>query len=130
MLFGDSPGVPIYERFYAGGANTIRGYRERKVGPRDPTSNVPIGGEAILIFNAEYTLPIVKNLKGAVFYDVGNVWSKVSDFASGNFKSGAGLGVRIKTPIGPIKLDYGFPLDQYPGEKKQGRFHFSMSRAF
>lgn len=127
---GVSIGVPIYERFYAGGTNTIRGYNERKVGPRDLDSNVPIGGESMLIFNAEYTVPIVKNLKGAMFYDVGNVWSKVSDFASGGFKSGVGLGIRINTPIGPIKLDYGFPLDSYAEEEKEGRFHFSMGRSF
>ncbi|MCK4519351.1 MAG: outer membrane protein assembly factor BamA, partial [Candidatus Omnitrophica bacterium] len=119
--------VPIYERFYAGGANTIRGYRERHVGPKK--CGEPVGGNSMLIGNMEYTFPVMKNIKGAVFYDVGNVWSEVRGFADG-FKSGAGLGVRVKTPIGPVKLDYGFRLSDDPGDKKDGRFHFSMSRGF
>ncbi len=128
--YGNSNSVPIYERFYAGGANTIRGFRERRVGPRDPASNDPIGGEALLIGNAEYVFPVVEFLKGAVFFDAGNVWSKVSDFGSGGYKYGTGVGVRVKTPIGPVKLDYGFPLKVDAGEKKQGRFHFTLSKAF
>ncbi len=128
--YGDSTSVPIYERFYAGGANTIRGFRERRVGPRDPASNDPVGGEALLVGNAEYVFPIVEFIKGAAFFDAGNVWSKVSDFGSGGYKYGTGVGVRVKTPIGPVKLDYGYPLRVDPGEKKQGRFHFSLTRAF
>ncbi len=127
--FSDSPRVPIYERFFAGGANTIRGYKERKVGPKD-ISGEPIGGESMVVANAEYTFPLFEYIKGAAFYDVGNVWEKVSDIGSGDYKSGTGLGVRIKTPIGPVKLDYGYPLDELPGEKKKGRFYFSMSRGF
>jgi outer membrane protein insertion porin family len=118
--------VPIYERFYAGGANTIRGYKERHVGPK--ISGEPIGGDSMLIGNLEYTFPVIKNVKGAVFYDVGNVWSDIDDIGS-DFKSAVGLGVRVKTPIGPVKVDYGYGLDYDPGDKK-GRFHFSMSREF
>jgi len=129
--FGDSDDVPIYERFFAGGANTIRGYNERKVGPIDPVSEDPLGGESMLVFNIEYTKPIVEYIKVAAFYDVGNVWSKISDFGSGSFKAGVGVGVRIKTPIGPIRLDYGYPLNTEPGEEdKEGQFYFSMSHGF
>lgn len=127
--FSDAPKVPIYERFFAGGANTIRGYKERKIGPKD-ISGEPIGGESMIIANVEYTFPLFEYIKGAAFYDVGNVWEKLSDIGSGDYKSGTGLGVRIKTPIGPVRLDYGFPLDEPPGEKKKGRFYFSMSRGF
>ncbi len=128
--FGDSTYVPIYERFFAGGANTIRGYKERRVGPKDANTGDPIGGEAMLLGTAEYSFPMVENIKGAVFYDTGNVWAKASDFASGSLKSSVGMGVRIKTPIGPIKLDFGYPLDTDPGEKRSGRFHFSMGQRF
>lgn len=130
--YGDSDEVPIYERFFAGGANTIRGYKERRVGPRDPGSDEPIGGEAIIIGNIEATFPIYeKMIKGAVFYDVGNVWRRAEDFAvGGNYKAGVGVGLRIKTPVGPVRLDYGFPLVKNFEDAKRGEFYFSMSRGF
>ncbi len=123
--------MPIYERFFTGGADSIRGYRERKIGPLD-VSNDPLGGEALLVGNVEYKYPLVNFIKLAVFYDIGNVWSKLSDFASGGLKSGYGFGFRIKTPIGPILLDYGIPLNKEPGQDKKGngRLHFNMSHGF
>jgi outer membrane protein insertion porin family len=130
--YGNSDSVPIYERFFAGGANTIRGYKERAVGPRDPGSNDPVGGEALGIGNAELTFPIYEKLiKGAIFYDFGNVHAKAQDFFTwGDIKSGAGLGVRVKTPIGPVKLDYGYPLVPNNDDKRTGEFYFSMSHGF
>lgn len=129
--YGDSSYVPIYERFFAGGAYTIRGYNERKVGPLDPDSNDPIGGDSMLISNIEYIIPVVDFIKVAAFFDSGNVWPKIGDFGDGGFKSGTGLGLRVKTPIGPINLDYGYPLNDEPGEEtRSGKFYFSISRSF
>lgn len=130
--YGNSDELPVYERFFAGGANTIRGYRERRVGPRDPVSNEPIGGEAILIGNIEVTFPIYeKMIKAAVFYDIGNVWRRAEDFIAGSgYKSGAGVGLRVKTPIGPVRVDYGYPLAKNYDDERTGEFYFSMSRGF
>ncbi|MFA6142613.1 MAG: outer membrane protein assembly factor BamA [Candidatus Omnitrophota bacterium] len=130
--YGDSNEVPVYERFYAGGANTIRGYQERHVGPRDPGSGLPIGGEALVVCNAEVTFPVYeKVVKGAIFYDVGNVWRKAGDFSNGgSYKSGVGLGVRVKTPVGPVKVDWGYPLVKNYDDERNGEFYFSMSRGF
>jgi outer membrane protein insertion porin family len=130
--YGDSAELPIYERFYAGGAYSIRGYHERKVGPIDPVSEDPIGGEAMVVGNIEYLYPVLDILKAALFYDVGNVWAKIGDFGTDGYKAGIGMGVRLKTPIGPVRLDYGWPLNKEPGEptKGKGRFHFSLSRGF
>ncbi len=130
--YGDSDDIPIYERFFAGGAYSIRGYEERMVGPIDPSSKDPLGGNSLLVGNIEYTYPVFDFLRVACFYDVGNVWRKLSDVGSGGFKSGVGLGLRIKTPIGPIRLDYGIPLNKQSGEdeKKSGRIHFSMGGGF
>ncbi len=129
--YGDSDQVPIYERFYAGGARTIRGYDERKVGPLDSATDDPIGGESLLVGNVEWTIPVLKFMKAAAFYDIGNVWSDMKDFATQDLKSGVGMGLRFKTPIGPINLDYGYPLDNEPGEEsKSGKFYFSVSRGF
>ncbi|MDD5432809.1 MAG: outer membrane protein assembly factor BamA [Candidatus Omnitrophica bacterium] len=138
--FGNTDDIPIYERFFAGGADTIRGYEERKVGPTDPVSKDPLGGQSMLVGNIEYTYPLLNFLKVAGFYDVGNVWSRLGDIGTkrdtstntGGFKSGIGLGIRVKTPLGPMRLDYGIPMAKAPGEDKKsnGRFHFSASHDF
>ncbi|MFH0731751.1 MAG: outer membrane protein assembly factor BamA [Candidatus Omnitrophota bacterium] len=129
--YDDTVTVPIYERFFAGGANTVRGYKERSIGPRDVNTNDPIGGESMLVGNAELTYTLFKNFKVATFYDVGNVWPESDDIGTGDFKSGVGVGIRVNTPIGPVKVDYGYPLNKaHPDDKKTGRFHFSMTRGF
>ena len=129
--FSDTDKVPLYSRFFAGGASTIRGYHERKIGPIDPVTHDPIGGEALFVGNIEYTYPLNSILKLATFFDTGNVWEKASDLLSGGIKSSVGVGIRVKTPLGPLSLDYGWPLDVEPGEtSKTGRFHFNVSRGF
>ena len=129
--YDDSSTVPIFERFFAGGGRSIRGYEERDVGPLDPVTLDPIGGEAMMIGNIEYTFPVIDFIKLAAFFDIGNVWADVDDFASGDYKAGTGVGLRVKTPIGPINLDYGYPLDDVPTEvDKEGKFYFSVSRGF
>ncbi len=129
--FSGSNDVPIYERFFAGGQYTIRGYKERSVGPKDPLTGDFVGGNSMFVANAEVTFPIYeKLLKGAVFFDGGNVWEKASNFASSSLKYGTGVGVRVKTPIGPVSLDLGYPLSNLEGEKKKPRFYFSVSRGF
>jgi outer membrane protein assembly factor BamA len=129
--YGTTERIPIYERYFAGGASTIRGYEERKVGPVD-SSNEPVGGDSMFIGNLEYTYPLFDFLELAAFFDTGNVWSKTGKMFSTKLKSGLGIGVRLKSPIGPIMLDYGIPLDKEPGEakRKSGRFHFSESHGF
>jgi len=133
--YGNTSDVPIYERFFAGGANTIRGYKERRVGPRDSGNNEPIGGAAVVIGNAEVTFPLYeKMLKGAVFFDAGNVWeawNKTDELSgSGGIKAGAGIGIRVKTPIGPVRVDWGYPLVKNYEDSRTGEFYFSMSRGF
>jgi len=129
--FDDTQKVPIYERFFAGGASTIRGYDERSIGPIDKKTKDPIGGEAMFVGNIEYTYPLIDFIKVAGFFDTGNVWKDNSDFLSGSLYSSVGIGLRVKTPIGPVSVDYGWPLDVAPGETGQeGRFHFSISRGF
>ena len=133
--YSDTSEVPIFERFFAGGSTTIRGYRERRVGPLDPNTNDPIGGEAMFIGTIEEVATIVRDernkpiLKGSLFYDVGDVWRQVGDFGE-SLKSGMGVGIRVATPIGPIRLDLGFPLNDVKDEKRRLRFHFNISPNF
>jgi translocation and assembly module TamA len=102
--------LPPDQRFYAGGSGTIRGYRYQSVGPLFPNGN-PIGGTAINAGSVEYRQRIGTNLGAAVFLDAGNV-SKSLNPISGTLKTGAGVGLRYYTPIGPIRLDIALPLQR------------------
>jgi len=133
LQFGIAYGnIPIYEKFYAGGAETIRGYQELSVGPQDALSNA-VGGKSILLENLEISHPLYKDiLYWAVFFDAGNVWDEIKNFDLGELKKGVGAGIRIKVPFFqiPIRIDYGYPLDTVSGEKKEGRVHFTMQWGF
>ncbi|MFH1542847.1 MAG: BamA/TamA family outer membrane protein [bacterium] len=108
--------IPIGEEFWAGGANTVRGY--------NPSES--LRGTRKLILNTEYRLFFSDLFQGVFFYDWGGVWDAGSpDFT--NFITGWGPGVRINTPLGPIRLDYGVPKGKTFGE---GVMHFSIGQAF
>jgi len=127
---GDTPEVPFFEKFYGGGIGTVRGYKERTLGPRDPVTGSAIGGNAIVAQNLELIYPLYEDiLKGLVFFDIGNVWDSWSD--RGEFKKGVGLGVRFAVPFLslPIDIQYGFALDAEPGEDSR-RLHIGMTFAF
>jgi outer membrane protein insertion porin family len=120
--------LPIDERFFNGGATSVRSFGERTLGPLDPKGN-PIGGEFYTIFNIEYTFPIYGELQGATFFDAGNLLSTSEDPSLDQMRYALGLGLRYKLPIGPIRLDYGWNPDRQPGEDF-GAFHFSFGFAF
>ena len=126
--YDDTNRVPIFERFYAGGGSTIRGYKEREVGPKGSDLD-PLGGSSLLVFNAELTFPVFNPIRGAVFADAGNVWTGANDWDLGELKKGVGFGLRIKTPFGPVKIDYGFALNNEDYED-DSRLHFSMGGFF
>ncbi|MBF0123488.1 MAG: outer membrane protein assembly factor BamA [Candidatus Omnitrophica bacterium] len=130
--YGNAKKVPIFERYFAGGARSIRGYDERAIGPTDSVTGDAIGGEGIVTATVEYTIPLIDVIKFATFFDTGNVTAKYADAVSQKFYSGYGIGFRVKTPIGPMNLDYGIPLNKEPGEtsRKSGKFYFSVSRGF
>lgn len=120
--------IPIDERFFNGGATSVRSFGERTLGPHDPKGN-PIGGEFFTIFNVEYTFPIYGELQGAAFFDAGDLLPTSEEPGVDDMRYALGLGLRYQLPIGPIRLDYGFNPDRHPGEDV-GAFHFSFGFAF
>jgi outer membrane protein assembly complex protein YaeT len=131
--FGDSERVPIFERYFLGGPTTVRGFKYRMVGPKDELGE-SIGGRSSLLLSAEYEYPIYGPLRGAVFYDTGNVWEDSYDIDPSDLRAGTGVGLRIIIPLLgspiPINLDYGWPIDRDEWTSKSGRFHFSMGFNF
>jgi len=128
--------VPFSERFFSGGADSLRGFPLNGAGPQatallcaaenDPASctaevAVPAGGHQLFIFNSEgrFPIPINSALGGAIFYDGGNVYEGInlSHFASG-YSNSVGFGLRYQTPVGPIRIDLGRNLNPVPGEKR------------
>ena len=131
---GTSPAeIPIDERFFNGGNNTVRSFAERDLGPHDHDHS--IGGEFFTVFNVEYTFPVYGELLGAVFFDAGNLLPNSNDpFARvtaglDDMRYAVGVGLRYKLPIGPVRLDYGFNPDRRADEDV-GAFHFSFGFAF
>ncbi len=131
--FGDSDDVPIFERLFLGGPATIRGFEYRIVGPKDELRE-PIGGKSSLLLSAEYDYPIYGPLRGAVFYDTGNVWYDSYEIDPSDLLAGAGVGLRVIIPLMgrpiPINLDYGWPVQKDDTTNQSGRFHFSMGFNF
>lgn len=125
----DTTSLPIEKRFFAGGSGTVRGYRERRLGPRDNRGN-PVGGNGLAVFNAEWRFPIWRWLGGAVFFDTGTVTDSAADLAVGALVAGVGGGFRVVTPVGPIRLDIGYPLDQIDDEDRTIRFYLTVGHPF
>jgi outer membrane protein insertion porin family len=148
--------VPIYDRLYLGGSNNLRGFNFRDVSPKDSNGQA-IGGQSLARATVELTFPIVAKTRGAFFYDVGLVNVDAWDFGDhtqeiprspeaiqkalrfglpvtprstyDNLASDVGFGLRLDLPIGPLRLDYGFPI-QKAGNSGRGKFNFSVGYQF
>ncbi|MGD9040437.1 MAG: outer membrane protein assembly factor BamA [Desulfobacteraceae bacterium] len=128
---GDEP-IPVYQKFRIGGINTVRGFEAYSISPRDPETNEPIGGEQMLIFNAEYRFPLIKEqgVLGLVFFDAGNVYTDdPTALTVSGVRMGAGGGIRWFSPVGPLRVEYGFNLDPQPGEKER-EWYFTVGGEF
>ncbi len=128
----DTREVPFFERMYAGGTGSVRGFDIRGLGPHD--RDEPIGGELKIIGNLELNYPIYKEtIRGVVFYDVGEVVPESGDLNISEFRSSIGAGIRLTmpTPFGPLPLsfDLGFPIDPEP-EDEIRHFNFRMGALF
>jgi outer membrane protein insertion porin family len=126
--WGSGNQVPIYERLFLGGSNNLRGFPFREVGPQDENGE-PVGGQSMARTTFEWTFPIIEKARGAVFYDMGFVNSSAWSFGFNHMASDIGVGLRLDLPIGPLRLDYGYPImrDGYNGG---GHFNFNVGYQF
>ena len=118
---------PIQVRYFLGGRSTIRAFRQDELTGDDPNQ---LGGTSFLLFNLEERFPLYNRLRGVVFTDIGNVFTTNNPFVHlGDVRYTAGLGLRVTTPVGPLRLDYGRKLNRKHDESP-GELHFTLGHAF
>ncbi|MEI7904289.1 MAG: outer membrane protein assembly factor BamA [Candidatus Firestonebacteria bacterium] len=127
--FGNTASIPFFERFFCGGTDSVRGYEERALSPRD-VNNVAIGGAFMIYGNLENRFPIAGPLFGTLFFDFGKSYDSPLSLPATSISTSAGLGIRfIITGAMMIRLDYGYGFDQQyltPG----GKIHFNIGNIF
>ncbi len=113
----DDP-FPLYRRFFPGGINSVRGYRNRTLGPQDDEGNY-YGGSKQLVNNVEMIFPLINSagFKGVVFYDVGQAYDDDQSIDIGLLRQAWGYGIRWNSPLGPIRVEFGYPIDRQDGER-------------
>ncbi len=134
--YGRSDDVPLFNRWFLGGAFNMRGFDYRDVGPKDITGE-PLGGETYWFSSFEYSIPIIDRVRLAAFYDIGMVYQNAYSFDSkvydsngnltidtGKFNDNFGLGIRLNLPIGPLVFDYGIPINSDSRNESSGKFQF------
>jgi outer membrane protein insertion porin family len=124
---GDEMGfIPVEDRFYSGGSNSVRGWNRSELGPQRE-SGTPMGGKSIIESSLEFRFPLFWRFSGVAFIDAGNVWPGSYAYKLNDLAYAAGPGIRVETPIGPIRFDVGFPLWNM---KKSPQFFISVGQAF
>ncbi len=120
--------LPLVERFFLGGRTTVRGYDQDTLGPKG-VDGTPLGGDAFVMGNFELRTDVGRGIGVVTFVDTGNVWEKIQDIDPAQLRFTTGLGLRYKTPVGPLSIDYGIKLSRQKGESL-GALHFSIGQAF
>jgi outer membrane protein insertion porin family len=122
--------LPNYERFRLGGISSVRGYEWGDISPIDPATGIEIGGDKMWLCNVEFRVPLLEEegVWGLVFFDVGNAFVEMDNWKSGARRS-VGFGIRWRSPMGPLRLEYGIKLNERPGEST-GEFEFNVGGSF
>lgn len=123
--------LPVYEHFYLGGLNSIRGFETSTISPKDPVTGERIGGDKMWYANVEIIFPLFEEmgLRGVVFTDFGNVYGVEEDWNFDEIKKAAGIGFRWLSPMGPLRLAWGYNLDPEPDEESSV-WDFSIGGGF
>ncbi|PHR24671.1 MAG: outer membrane protein assembly factor BamA [Desulfotalea sp.] len=129
----ESDKLPVYERFYLGGLNSVRGFEYATISPTDPETGEDIGGDKMWYTNAEVIFPILdaQGIKGVLFYDTGQVLNDGEEFfdSTSSIKQAAGLGFRWLSPMGPLRIVWGYNLDPEDDED-ESVWDFSIGGSF
>jgi outer membrane protein insertion porin family len=127
--------VPFSKKFFLGGATSLRGWGRYEVSPLG--GGLPVGGDAMFSFSTEARAPLKGKLGGVLFLDTGNVWTDLRAVTFADIRYAVGAGLRYSTPVGPIRLDWGYQLNPIPGllvndqpQTRRWRVHFSIGQAF
>ncbi len=124
--FDSEPFVPVEDRYFSGGSTSNRGWARGGLGPTDDEGK-PIGGNSLFEGNVELRYPIIGVLSGVIFYDFGNVWIESYDYRPRDLRYATGLGLRLRTPIGPVRFDAGRPVFD---DETTIQLHLSVGQAF
>jgi outer membrane protein insertion porin family len=113
---GGKKNLPLFERYFPGGINSVRGFKERSLGPREGSD--PVGGDKQVVLNAELLFPILEQygLRGVTFFDTGQAFSESENIDPGELRSSVGFGARWLSPFGPFRIELGFPLNKKSGD--------------
>ncbi len=125
----DPSEIPLSRRFYAGGANSVRGYRYNGLGPLSANGAL-LGGSALFEASTEFRFPVKKDVSGVVFLDAGNAFPSTVDLRRLSLYSGTGFGARLKTPVGPVGVDLAFKLKRDPLDRSPYYFYLFIGYSF
>lgn len=129
QTLGGTDRVPLIRRFFLGGADSVRGYPYQRLGPLDQ-GGVPLGGVAAVEGSVELRFPLVGDLGGVIFVDAGNTWADI-DLEVPTIYYTAGFGLRYQTPVGPLRLDFGYQINPPPGDHlSRYEFYITVGQAF
>jgi outer membrane protein insertion porin family len=126
---GSSSDLLPNRKFYAGGANSMRGFKRRELGPLD-AQGVPLGGRVEALGGVELRIPLIGRVGGALFLDTGQVWSRRSQVDLSRMAVAAGPGLRVATPVGPLRIDVGFRLTNLEPSQPKSVLHLGIGNAF
>ncbi len=133
---GDPTAVPFSRKFFLGGATSVRGWGRYEISPLSD-SGLPIGGNSMFAYTAEARAIIRGSFGAVLFYDTGNVWANSWDIRLNDLRHAVGTGLRYTTPVGPLRIDFGYQLNPIPGllvngepQTRRWRVHFSIGQAF
>lgn len=124
--------VPIFERLYLGGPYNMRGFRFRDVAPNNPlySGDETMGGRSSFFCQFEYSIPVIEEVRVAVFYDIGFVNNDAFDFGTSKIVSDFGIGLRLNLPIGPLAVDYAIPMEKNNAIDRGGQFQFYLNYSY